>query len=82
MKIPTYEEVHTSNNYFLWFFVYSMFDALVFIVKWFFILFFLYFLFANMGIEGKFYLENENTKNESINFLFTIKTNTNERTTQ
>jgi len=34
MKIPTYEEVHTSNLYFGWFLIYSFFDAFVGIIKW------------------------------------------------
>lgn len=72
MKIPTYEEVHTTNNYFLWFTIYEFFDALVFIGKWFFILFFLYILFSTMGVELSTYISDVDTQQAVAHFNFSL----------
>ena len=73
MKIPNRDEVYGGNKFFFWFLIYETIDAFVFIAKWFFILFFLYLLFADLGVTGNFYISDEKTPQQKIHADFTIK---------
>lgn len=75
MKIPTREEVYFTNNSFknfMFFMLYETLDVFIIVIKWFFILFFLYLLFSNLGVSANWYMVGENEQDHVAHFEFSI----------
>ncbi len=75
MKILRHEFKEYYEEVSFWkFTIENLFEGFLIGIRYTIIVFLIYWILAFIGIQAKFYVENEKTEKESVNFLFTLDT--------